>query len=668
MPNPIQLGNDQNRPDAKSPKGSSTFDNLTQLRFMSLRFGDITPFMFFESLKTDKIPFRSDHDLRTLSLQSPLMSDLKLHKHFFNVPIESILPLNWEQIYTLPISGDDTPADAYTSVGLEQLNKIPSLFTSWVLALSNSSISDTAFAVGLLRGLVFFEYFYSYGSLLSYCGIKFSSTYEHHMPNGINYSYDEVFDQLITAFSDAVTEFSVIQSGTTPRFNVRSDFNPDYPYTGKKVVSYHTMLESLRDELFFTSVSLVDYDAVKFKNLRDGFKNLFFTSNNTQNFVVHPLVKPLDFIRLWAYQIVCAHFFTDDHVDYIYSADLFRQLISSYIYEVDPTYSSVTQTFTYNGINKPYDYCSAHYTNYMFDELGDNIMNASPAVLGYFSTLLSFKRSLKYKDYFVGARTQPLAVGSNDIPVNAGDSVSVLDVTRSLQAQRFRNAVNRFGRKFSSYLEGLLGGRDVAYDYHNPAYIADTSEQVGNYETQNTGDSQLSDPQSITSNIRSASGKYCFSFDSDRPSILVGVLFFDVRRCYSDATYRLAFVKDRFDMFNPFMQYIGDQEIYGAERNLADSSTFGYTLRNMEYKQLFDDLSGAFAHHLPSFCFRAYDASNPFGLHLSPDFIRSKNAELDPYYISLSGYSLASYFHFYAAFVNDFSGSRRPMVYAPTIL
>ena len=40
--------------------------------------------------------------------------------------------------------------------------------------------------------------------------------------------------------------------------------------------------------------------------------------------------------------------------------------------------------------------------------------------------------------------------------------------------------------------------------------------------------------------------------------------------------------------------------------------------------------------------------------NISPDFIRSRVSELDEFYLSLTGYSLGSYFHFISMIVNNF--------------
>ena len=84
------------------------------------------------------------------------------------------------------------------------------------------------------------------------------------------------------------------------------------------------------------------------------------------------------------------------------------------------------------------------------------------------------------------------------------------------------------------------------------------------------------------------------------PCIYLQIISFDIRRAYTRSVDRQMLHIDRFDMFNPDFQYIGDQPVYGVELGYADAlssipEVFAYQSRDMEYKQRFDVASGAFA-------------------------------------------------------------------------
>lgn len=137
---------------------------------------------------------------------------------------------------------------------------------------------------------------------------------------------------------------------------------------------------------------------------------------------------------------------------------------------------------------------------------------------------------------------------------------------------------------------------------------------------------------------------------------------------------RFYFHKDRFDMFNPMLQYLGDQPVYQRERTDMEknSDIFGYQSRNGEYKQRYNVLSGAFMDILTSWVFctdNVYGAQPDPALALvqSPEFIRSHEYEFDRYFSALAGPSLGHRFHFILVFNNDCQ-SLRPMEISPGIL
>ena len=124
-------------------------------------------------------------------------------------------------------------------------------------------------------------------------------------------------------------------------------------------------------------------------------------------------------------------------------------------------------------------------------------------------------------------------------------------------------------------------------------------------------------------------------------------------------------------MFLPQLQYVGDQPVYQGELNAADGkANFGYQFRDMERKQLVNRAVGGFASgSLPgyAFIFKGSDYGYFGTITISPDFIRSRNRELDQFYLSLTGFSLATYFHF-IVLNNNMCDASRPMSYNPQIL
>lgn len=628
----------------------------------TLRFGEYSPFFVMETVNGDKIPFSSRHDLRSYTLKSPILSDLRIHKDFFNVPMEAILPLNWDKIYTNPVQGDDVVASDVNCIlkfdyNGKAIDEEILYFYSVVLVSTTSQGVYLDVLKSFLRLLAFDEYFLSSGSLLNTLGCK-SWTLSRKDFNVITFNmngttfnsstkdYDSFFDDFIVNFCNNYS--SVLYIVGNPSVS--------YDLTPKNLVNFIRSTESWNFAVK-ASATLNITDFISFGNTQSSF----FKSVSD--------LKSINISRVLAYQLVCSHFYSNDKVDYIYSANLYRDNQKGILKSIDSTYTNLS--FSYNGVQYFYDIFSGKILNQLITDSFSIFNNGNGyKFFNFFANIFSYNRSLRFVDYFTGSRVSPLAVGDVNVAVNNTPSahVSAIDVTRSIQMQRFLNFVNRTGRKFEEYVS-KLGGNYVSPDYHNPFVISLTDDKVVNTEVENTGSAQITEANSTTSVYRSGSSRFVFNFESDRPSILIGICYFDLPRFYNSVTERQFFHIDRFDMFNPFMQFIGDQQIYSEEYNFSDpgSLTFGYQMRNEEYKVRVDQCAGAFANDfLPSWLYMA----NPdyyFKNNISPEFIRSKPEELDKFFVSLNGYSLGHYFHFICKFTNECEPSR-PMSYQPQIL
>lgn len=680
-------GNSQNIPTAQIPRTYSSFD-LKAHRFNTERFGEYTPIIAFESVKEDKLPVRLAHQLRSYTMSSPLMQDITKVKELFAVPMESILPLNWEKFYDNPVRGDDVPVDVGPTIESfwSKVSALMSVVRSQFISIINNNTTTEAQAItALFRYFILHEYFYSDGSLMSVLGYHgapylriFASGNFSYLTQNKYYTFDEVEDLVFSVLSSEVTSMDVVIDGVT--YYYRKVQSQD-GYSDIYVPLRH-IINLLRDDPT-GYVSSVSFNSTTYPNyMADIFGAI--TDNSVLSWTYNNSTTPFNTQFISAYQICCAHYYSNDHVDYVYSAELFRQLIGHYL----TYFSGYNPYFTRNGIKYQYDYLSAHAFSYILTAVAGSsstvadilkvstgttaAANTARAVLGYFSALLAFRRSLKYLDYFTGSRTSPLAVGSVNVNVT-GTTVNVIDITRNIQKQRFLNSINRIGHKFENYLKGLFGGSMPAPDYHNPFNLAKTVDSVFGDETNNTGAAQvsISNPVAITTDLKARSNDYMFEIQSDRPCVIIAITYYDIPRVHLFSADRSFFHVDRFDYFNPFFQYTGDQPVYQQELGIQPISTtnfanFGYSLRHMEYKQLYSSCAGGFVKALPGWIFPAVDRRGNSYV-LSPEWIRSVQSEFDNFYKSLTGWSLATYFHFIVDNFVDFSG-QRPMAFAPQIL
>lgn len=668
----IVNSNPLNNPTDKSVRTRSKF-SPRQLKLQCDRFGEYKPFLCLDVVPEDKnFMFHSVHDVDSYTLGAPLKQDIRMKKDYFMVDKRAILPFNWEKIYTNPKLGDDIDASRFSTSVADFPSKIQSIVGAIYQAYTSAGTAAEK-AAWLCRYWLVAEYFYSNGSLLASLGANLSTLWRvvqvsSGSPVDPNMSFDRVEDIFWETFNLFIV--SEVGQGNTislnyagQAYNIIPDYDPysQLPASGyTRPISVRQAIAIMRDSMDFSFT---------FANVAD----ISTLDLGIVGFAYATPTYPFDIGRCFAYQIVCAHYFTNDNVDFVYNADLFRQLVRLQVMRARGT--STPLSFTLNGLSYEADWTSAEYFNNLVSALASIFGNAArtSAYLTYLRIIFGYNRSLRYMDYFVGGRTRPLAVGDTNVPV-VGGNVSVIDVTQKIQIQRALNAVNRLlSRQLPDYVKGIFGVETPRGDFHDPKFLARTEDTIYTTEVENTGSDQLTEKQTVTARFSGQSNRYAFEVDQvDYPSYVIGIRSYDIERAYAHYIERPFFHVNRFDMFNPFMQYIGDQPIFGPEINPREgiSQYFGYTLRHMEYKQFFSEAMDGFVEYLPGYAFLGNDMSNVFAFGdytLTPDYIRSWSFELDPFYVSLTNYSPAGYFHFIVKSVNNCDISR-PMAFAPSIL
>lgn len=668
----------------------SKFDTLGYNFFTTNRFGEISPFFVMENLDGDKNnKLLSSSKVDSYTLKAPLMQDIKMKKEIFYVPRQALLPLNWEKFYTNPNIGDDVPDDCGTTVkgfwkkcGDWLVNEFSDIEADYsALDSDSATFNDDILALvnRYFKWLFISEAMFSDGSLVAQLGengSKFLRVEDNSIFGDYGFhSFDAYFDAVFSylASSGVTDEAGVLFKVTTP-----DSFSYLVSASGKEVtsaqlnsLSYREFCDMMRDDvssLTFVSDVYADFspDAFLAYVLTPSFYNDAAETDH------------LDLARLWSYQLVCAHFFTNDHVDYIYSADLFRQYIldlATRLISVTGGSATLLGQFSWNGVSLNYDALSAYYFNAVLSIWSVSPLGVRPEsvadAFAYLQALLSYRHSLRFVDYFVASRTRPLAVGDTDVAVNS-NKASVIDITRNIMMQKFLNAVNRVGRREDDYSE-VMGGDGRRPDFHNPLWIGRTSDVVYGDRSEYTGNVDNAKRNNVTSLLKNAGGKYLFSWMEDRPGICIGVCYYDIERVYTKLIERQAFHVNRFDMFNPYQQFIGDQAIYPSELGVGGTGSsvtpFGYANRHIEYKLRVPRAAGGFVSDsgLPSWIFAAERGFRKYETNQSPTFIRSFNSEFDQFYVNLTGWSLGTYFHFIVRHINVCSASR-PMVAAPDIL
>lgn len=106
MPTPVP-GNSLNKTTANPSKPHSNFD-LSKLVAITPRFGVNTPIYSNEVITDDgKIVIKPSCETRSYTLKAPLFGNIKKHIAFYQVPLQCILPFNYQKIVVNSQHGSD---------------------------------------------------------------------------------------------------------------------------------------------------------------------------------------------------------------------------------------------------------------------------------------------------------------------------------------------------------------------------------------------------------------------------------------------------------------------------------------------------------------------------------------------------------------------------------
>ena len=679
MPNPLfsnatspngatQPSNPLNESHKRYKKGYNRF-NYSRPFNTTERFADINLVEVVEGVEGDKLTFGNKHDIRTHTLSAPIDFDIFKKKAYFLVDNKAILPINWEKVYKQPNKGDDVA---------ENVNSVSRSFF-FILRSAHGSISNGTHPLfnstnnntftNLWRYLLLLESIFSNGSILANMNCHLSSWWRVKNPNGgyTQQTFDEWLEQTFMLYMDFHPFYVRFPDLTHDKFFTIKESDTE-SMVDRIVRSPREILDMMRSyphwEVQYNS-DLPAYSAAS-QFLYERLSMLVFFGNSAA------IAKPFNFARLIAYQLVCNQFYTNDSVDNVYNAELWFQNMKAIVekfYEYD---GEPYPYFTYNGIKTDYDVTSGK----VFDEVCSSFFNGSSFDLSlnswyYLHSIFFFRKSLRYGDYFVGAKTLPYAPGDVTADV-VGNGVSALDTTRSILMQRFLNAVERANNTWKDYLKDVTGGV-VAPNPLEPRFLASSTSSVRCFEVENTSENQ----GNIVTILKTGNSDYVYEVEVGSPCIIIGVSTYEVPAVYSQTVDRFFYHADRFDMFNKFMQNIGDQEISASERSASlDASTaFGYTPRHMEYKQRYPIAAGAFVDFLPAYSFIKDNRDSgqqdidfaPSAQKINSAYLRNRNSEFDRFSSNLPGLSLAAYYHFQLRYFN-ICNAVRPMEYSPSIL
>lgn len=618
----------------------------------------------------DVFPYKINTDLNTFTLKSPMKSKVTMHTAAFKVPMEALYPRNYELMFPIPNKGSDVPdveGPARSNRAILNLRRLVSQMNGITSNLiSNGSRLSLANAVRLV---FLYESIFSTGSIFTKLNIHLDSArFIIGRSSGVDsdneYIFDDYFDLVfIPELRSSISNYRLVYYDTDEISDILYvSSNPDIVGTSfidkngirNSYISFDRAVELLRSGDWLVS------DA---SFTGSGLSSLPLCIDESS------LPEYVNIEHILAYQLSCAHFFNNPKIDYIYTSQLWRDNMEWI--RVQATGGDYPR-FEWNGMELLYDVVSSVVLNgelSNFSLSSDDLVERFNYKLAFFQNLFGYQNSLRYGDYFVGARPEPIAVG--DITID--DPTNPLEITRRLQMTRLLNKVNITGPRKDDYLRVIFGSRIPEAPKDVPIRLTLEDFDVSGFEVNNTGAEQASDESTniTTTNLRLTDSRYMFEVEVDEPCWLIIVQYFDAHRIYSKTIDRFAFHFDRYDDFIPDLQFTGDQgvmqkELLGIGGN--DDENFAYNLRYMEYKQRYSYASGGFINMLKSWAMVTDNTDgNPATSHITPSYIRSSPSEFDRFYKSLTGYSLGTRFHFIIMNTN-IAVPYRQMVYAPEIL
>lgn len=646
----VSPANPINDPSFSSRQGSNTFD-LSFQNLLTCRYGEITPFFYMSGLGRDRLELRSSHELRTYTLGAPLMSGLRMRKSTFSVSKKAMMPNTFNYLFVNPVKGDDVPDDAYCFLDVVYLIKNLCFkgydaYTIYFSGLgSKDTFNQTAFQ-NAIKCFVILQNISSAGSVLDNLGVSLSPVFEQIT----RYNIDSLSDEFVNYLSTKLRENNLTIGINYNLFDPSSGEISESAFAAdsdkSKIFELLQLVAQHPDCTIHVSDTAVNVDLLK--PISEMFNNGLSDTESVK--------LEINLYKLIAYQMICSQFYSNDHVDNIYNSDLWLANMTSLC---DSSLGGPS-TFSYNGINLVYDTFSNHILKLVTDSLTNDDEAIYKPALYFFFNLFSFRRSLRYGDYFLSSRPMPLAVGDVSVPV-VGQGVNIIDINKNLHIQRFLNAVNRVGSDVVNYAKGIFGYVPKEDDAR-PRFISSEVVYVGSDEIDNTAENQ----GQVNVNMIAQQSNYMFDVELTDECIVLGLLSFECTGAYSSSIERDNFHKTRFDSFIPELQHIGDQSVYRAERTgIPSNLPFGYQVRYAEYKFKYNQQHGGFcSDSLKNWSFPVDVNSSPI---LDEDAIRSTPMEFDRYYKSLTYGSLANRFHFQISFANNVRANRA-MDYQPNLL
>lgn len=643
-------GQGRDVPMTQNNQDYNVFDR-SQKHNQTQKFADINPFFAKKFIAGDIPPINSSHELQTYTLSAPQLSDMYMHRSFFQVPLQAIYHNTFNVFFKNPVRGNDISDNFRPKFWMNRIrgNSSGSLYD---LLLNYPTYVQTGVSdqnsIDWLNSLFLAIQIFSHDGLLQKLGYGIKTNVGDLLNEWIFYElYSNIGSVIIIEYTDGVNTFRLdkTSSNNYPMLYINNS-------SGVRLSNLSDFREVLND-LINNKYQITSF-----------FSDMNNDSRRTEDFdrslAEMPIYQSDEYINLEyliAYQYVCCQFYTNSFVDDIFTArdweeNIKNLCISAFANSPSATIRARAFSEVLNGVRYEYDLISRGFlTNllYCFHTSGASY-GIRYACIPALRNIFEIHQSLRTSDYFVDARTQPLSVGDINVQVNQ-NVVNAIDINKALWVQRLVNAVNRIPQHIETYLKSMFGFEPQSKD-PKPYFLFKERFLIGDENIENTSDSNQGN---IVVRKRSNSGMFYETLITE-PSIIIGLVSYSIDYVHKYSMDKNYLEFDRLDNFNPYFQHVGDQPLLFRELNNDPSVVlnqyFGYHPRYYQYKKSIDICSGAFASGDLNNWSAIFEEIFGFNQMIVLDsfFIRNHNSDIDKFYSSLTAHTLSEYYHFICKF------------------
>lgn len=536
---------------------------LDNTQYLSTGFGLLTPSLVLDAIPGDRHRIEMAHLIRTEPLVSPTYGKIDVIHDFYRVNYRNLTDRkSYDQFFTGGVSGDIKIDFPYLSY--EDIFKCVLSF----LRLLGADIEDIHNFLYLT--LNFDENFSEQRNSYYYNELYKEIRYFFNLLDNLNYPILNTFDNIYSL----PEPFLMFDIDAAPEKYLYS-----YSFEGSM---YYVYIAPTYENYKFNAINLLSFIRIYYDNYID---------QNLQPQLFDYLSVIFDSANFGkSFSEIFSELFSDiDLADSFFNGILYRSFRKNYYSSVLPNSQRGSQVTIPVGqistlgsqinIKGTENNTKAVYTtNANGTLIGHEMLSGDTLEDAYSRSGNTFVAEL-----LSSGELSPLAVTA---------------IRTALKLQQWLEKNNIAGSRYFEHILAHFGIAPSDKSLQRSQYLGGTLSDLGISIVENTA---MSEGSSALGELagRGTSNNYIKlkSVDCDEHCIIMGICTIMPRPIYTQAVSRFIFKKDKFDLFYPEFQHIGEQEIPTDEiffNGHPDNTTYGYQQRYGEYKFLKSGVHGSF--------------------------------------------------------------------------